>query len=62
MMAYSVYISSTLGFLVQLDGLPPQWPQVEREALRRLVSGSILWTSPEDLHELDHWGLPACFR
>ena len=47
--------------MLQLDGLPPQWPQVEREALRRLVPGSTQWATVADLHSLASMGFPRDF-
>lgn len=52
-MAYSVCVASVLCFLVQLDGLPPQWPQVESEVQGRLVLGLSQWMCAQDLKCLD---------
>ena len=60
--AYSVYITSVVGFLMQLEAIPTQrWEAVEKEALRRLVSGSTQWTSPGDLRHLQVLGFPRGF-
>ena len=59
--AYTTYIASVIGFLVQLDGLPPHWREVESEAFRRLVPGSSQWTSPNDLKHLHVFGFPRSF-
>ena len=59
--AYSVYISSVLLFLLQLDDLPATWPLAEESALRALAPGPGYWFLPVDLHHLDHFGFPRSF-
>ena len=59
--AYTTYVASVASFLVQLDGLPPNWDDVEREAFRHLVPGSSQWAVPEDLRRLRLLGFPRAF-
>ena len=59
--AYSTYVASVIGFLIQLDTLPPQWPDVEAEAFKRLVPGSSQWASPQDLKHLHLFGFARAF-
>ena len=50
--AYNVYVASLLGFLLQLEPLPPEWPLLEERTLRTLVPGPYRWASAEDLRRL----------
>ena len=50
--AYNVYVASLLGFLLQLEPLPPEWPLLEERTLRSLVPGPYRWASAEDLRRL----------
>ena len=50
--AYSIYIASTMGFLLQLEELPPQWSTTEETACRRLFPGPWKWICPVDLHSV----------
>jgi hypothetical protein len=60
--AYNVYITSVLGFLLQLEVLPEEWPACEAAALKRLVPGPARWVRPQDLHTLrQHHGMPHEF-
>jgi hypothetical protein len=60
--AFNVYVSSLLGFLLQLEVLPEAWDSVEAAALRRMVPGPAKWILPEDLHVLRrHHGMPHDF-
>ena len=60
--AYNVYIASLLGFFLQLEVLPPEWPSLEVAALRKLVPGPASWILPADLHALRrHFGMPHDF-
>ena len=60
--AYNVYVASVMGFLLQLELLPPQWAATEARVLRRLVPGPMSWIRPEDLHALHrHHGMPQEF-
>ena len=58
---YGIYVASTLGFLVQLDGLPPGWADEEREAFRSLVPGSTQWATASDFHSLSRLAFPRDF-
>ena len=60
--AWGTYLVSVLGFLVQLDSLPPEWEALEAWALRRLAPGPFAWCLPTDLHRLKSWyGMPKDF-
>jgi hypothetical protein len=60
--AYNVYIGSLLGFVLQLETLPPEWRQIEQSTLRSLVPGPYRWALPEDLHRLrSDYGMPQEF-
>ena len=50
--AYNVYVASLLGFILQLDTLPSEWPQREAATLRELVPGPYRWINSQDLHGL----------
>ena len=58
LVAYAVYVASVVGFVMQLDGLPPQWPEAEAEAVRLLVPGAGQFTCPDDVKHLDLLGFP----
>jgi hypothetical protein len=61
-LAYNIYISSVLGFLLQLEPLPTSWDAEERSSLRRLLPGPAQWILPEDVHNLRRsLGFPAEF-
>ncbi|CAK0797853.1 unnamed protein product, partial [Prorocentrum cordatum] len=45
-MAYTVCITSALGFFMQLDALPPSWASVETEMFRRLVLAPVYGRAP----------------
>jgi hypothetical protein len=60
--AFNVYITSVLSFLLQLEVLPEEWPATEAAAMRRLVPGPASWVRPDDLHALRlHHGMPQDF-
>ena len=60
--AYNVYIASLLGFILQLEVLPANWPSLEAATLRKLVPGPANWILPADLHALRrHHGMPHDF-
>ena len=60
--AYETYISSVLGFLLQLEVLPSSWPELEAAIFRNLVPSPGYWIMPKDLHILkDHLGMPKSF-
>ena len=60
--AYNVYVSSLLSFLLRLEVLPEAWASVEAAALRRMVPGLAKWILPEDVHVLRrHHGMPHEF-
>ncbi len=50
--AFTIYISSVLGFLVQVEVLPEQWNAVEFQAMLRLLPGPGNWIPPADVHHL----------
>ena len=57
--AYSVYITSVVSFLAQLDAMPEQrWSTIEAAALRHLVPGSSQWAIPSDFRSLRQLGFP----
>ena len=51
-LVWNTYIITVVGFLLQLDVLPPSWQVAEAAALRRLVPGPGFWVQPHDLHNL----------
>ena len=59
--AYTIYVASVIGFLIQLDGLPDNWNETEGKAFERLVPGFGLWCSTDDLHNLKRYGFPKGF-
>ena len=42
-LAYKVYILPVLLFVVQLEDLPPSWPDYEQKAIQRLFPGHWKW-------------------
>ena len=61
--AYNTYIASVLGFLLQLELLPADWPAVEERTLRKLIPGPARWIRPADLHNLRrHLCMPHDFH
>ena len=59
---YTVYVISTLGFVAQLEPMPPDWVKWEEQMLRILVPGPRRWWSPADLHRLRRdFGFPHEF-
>ena len=51
-LVYKVYVSSILGFLLQLERLPSSWQTVEASLFRALVPGPFRWCAAADLHGL----------
>ena len=58
-LAYRVFVLSTLLFICQLDPLPAQVLEAEVISLRRLFRGPHGWTSPAVLKSLKWLGFPA---
>ena len=58
MQALRMYVYSLASFLVQLETLPPDWPQVEREILSIMFPGPRGWCSPAAFRHLDRIGFP----
>ena len=46
LMAYRTYILPVMSFLIQLEGLPPQWEELETWALQKLLPGPFRWCPP----------------
>ena len=62
-MAYNIYVSSLLVFLLQLDVIPPEWSHTEAGVLRKLIPGPAYWILPADLHRLGKdLGMPHNFN
>ncbi len=57
--AYNVFLASLLGFLVQLEPLPPYWKTTEAAIMRKLIPGPGSWMLPRDMHDLaEMYGMP----
>jgi len=57
--AYQVYISSVLGFLCQLEPLPPNFQSFEEQSCRLMAPGPTFWVTPDVLKNLQLWGFSA---
>ena len=56
--AYRIYVASVLSFFLQLEPLPMQFLEYEKQALRRLAPGPMHWTNPAVMHNLSSIGFP----
>ena len=61
-MFYNIFAVTTLEFVAQLEDVPDSVLKVEEWALRRLAPGPGNWISPEDLENLDKFGIGNGFR
>ena len=57
--AYRTYILPVAGFLLQLEGLPVDWPAWERRICNLLFPGPRGWMSPQFLMQLKDVGVPV---
>ena len=57
--AYRMHILPLAGFLIQLEDLPPQWGQVERNLMITLFPGARGWATPGLLQQLKSLGFAS---
>jgi len=55
---YRIYIASTLLYVGQLEDLPQNWPEHERQLIQILFPGPYRWLPAEIAKEMHSWGMP----
>ena len=60
-LAYRVYILPVLSFIIQMDGLPQNWSDLEAWALQQLLPGPFRWCPQFVAHHLADHGFSADF-
>ena len=61
--AYNTFAVSTLSYISQLEEVPQQVKELEKEGLKKAIKGPNKWAEPEDLWSLkEHYGQTASCR